>query len=44
MICKNCGSELKGNEKPKGFCKYSCYENWTKWNKTPNCKCPICGK
>lgn len=44
MECKNCGQELKGDEKTKGFCKYSCYENWIKWNKTPNCKCPICGK
>ncbi len=44
MICKNCGKEFEGNGKPKGFCKYSCYENWTKWNKTPNCKCAICGK
>ena len=44
MECKNCGKKLNGNEKPKGFCNYSCYENWIKWNKTPNCKCPICGK
>ena len=44
MECKNCGKKLEGSGKPKGFCKYSCYENWAKWNKTPNCKCPICGK
>lgn len=44
MKCKNCGKELQGNEHPKDFCCYACYENWTKWNKKPNCKCPVCGK
>lgn len=44
MKCKNCGKELEGNGKPSGFCKYSCYEEWTKWHKEPNCVCAICGK
>lgn len=44
--CKNCGKE--GYEKvknvPKDYCSYHCYEEWSKFNKTPNCECTVCGR
>lgn len=47
-ICKNCRKEFEDNHKssqyPLDFCCYHCYEEWNKFNKTPNCKCSICGK
>lgn len=48
MICEYCGkeynpSDVKGNFR-KRFCSNHCYEDWCKWNKTPNCKCATCGK
>lgn len=48
MVCKYCSNEydpttIKGNFKNK-FCCNHCYEEWCKWNKTPNCKCATCGK
>lgn len=44
--CKNCGKEIINPTKsmPKGFCSYGCYEQWTKFNKTPNCECTVCGR
>ena len=47
MKCEICGKEnYKINRKkfPETFCSYKCYEEWLKFNKPPNCKCPICGK
>lgn len=47
-ICKNCGKEFEVNHTsdkyPLDFCCYHCYEEWMKFNKTPNCNCSICGK
>ena len=46
-VCKICGKTgyLVDTKKfPKDFCSYRCYEEWLKWNKTPNCKCVICNK
>ena len=45
--CIICGKEdyvIDTKKFPKDFCSYSCYEEWTKFNKTPNCKCSVCGK
>lgn len=43
--CKQCGNEIINPTKstPKGFCSCGCYEQWTKFNKTPNCSCAYCG-
>lgn len=45
--CKICGNTnyLVDTKKfPKDYCSYKCYEEWSKWNKKPNCKCSICEK
>ena len=45
--CKYCGKDIISPDPsrfPNGFCSYRCYEWWTKFNKTPNCKCVVCGK
>ena len=45
--CKICGKEnysIDTSKFPKDFCSYKCYEEWSKFNKTPNCKCTVCGK
>lgn len=45
--CVICGVEnyvINTKKFPKDFCSYKCYEEWTKFNKTPNCECNICGK
>lgn len=45
--CKNCGKEgyeISPKKFPKDFCSYHCYEEWSKFNKTPNCKCTVCGR
>lgn len=45
--CKNCGKEnwqINPKKSFKDFCSYTCYEQWSKWNKTPNCECSVCGK
>lgn len=47
MKCEICGKEeyeINTKKFPKNFCSYKCYEQWLKFNKTPNCKCEICGK
>ena len=46
-ICKICGKTdylIDTKKFPKDFCSYKCYEEWQKWNKTPNCRCVICKK
>lgn len=45
--CIVCGKEnypIDTKKFPKTFCSYKCYEEWQKFNKTPNCKCVICGR
>lgn len=45
--CKYCGKDIISPDPskfPNGFCSYRCYEWWVKFNKTPNCKCVVCGK
>lgn len=45
--CIVCGKEnypVDTKKFPKTFCSYKCYEEWQKFNKTPNCKCVICGR
>lgn len=45
--CIICGKEnyvIDTKKFPINFCSYSCYEEWTKFNKEPNCKCSICKK
>lgn len=45
--CIVCGKEnypVDTKKFPKIFCSYKCYEEWQKFNKTPNCKCVICGR
>ena len=45
--CKICEKEdylIDTKKFPKDFCSYKCYEEWCKFNKTPNCECFICGK
>lgn len=45
--CKICGNknyEVNTKKFPKDFCSYSCYEEWTKFNKPANCSCAVCGK
>ena len=45
--CKVCGKEnypINTKKFPKDFCSYKCYEEWCKFNKTPNCKCVVCGR
>ena len=47
MKCKICGKteyEINTKNFPIDFCSYSCYEEWVKFNKTPNCKCNVCEK
>jgi len=44
-ICKVCGKTdyvIDTKKFPKDFCSYRCYEEWQKWNKTPNCECAVC--
>lgn len=43
-LCKLCGNEIPETKAPKGFCSWKCYEEWCKFNKTPNCRCSVCGK
>ena len=43
--CKICEKEdylIDTKKFPKDFCSYKCYEEWCKFNKTPNCECSIC--
>lgn len=45
--CIICGKEnypIDTKKFPKDFCSYKCYEEWQKFNKTPNCTCSICGR
>lgn len=45
--CKICGKEnypVDTKKFPKDFCSYGCYEEWCRFNKTPNCKCAVCGR
>ena len=42
--CKNCGKEIIEAKAPKNFCSNKCYDEWSKFNKTPNCRCAYCGK
>jgi hypothetical protein len=44
--CKQCGKVIETSTKkvPKNFCSYSCYEQWAKFNYTPNCECAVCGR
>ena len=46
MICKQCKKEYntQNSKLPKNICSSKCYDEFQKWNKEPNCKCPICGK
>lgn len=47
MNCIVCNKEITTiNRKkfPDSFCSFSCYENWQKINKEPNCSCCVCGK
>lgn len=43
IICKKENYVIDTKKFPKDFCSYKCYEEWTKFNKEPNCKCSICG-
>ena len=46
-ICEVCGEEFERDNAryfPLRFCSYKCYEEWTRFNKSPNCKCEVCGK
>lgn len=45
MKCKICGKEnyeIDTKKFPKDYCSYKCYEEWCKFNKTPNCECEVC--
>lgn len=44
--CRVCGQSYYQYIPKLGshYCSYKCYELWIKQNKTPNCKCVICGK
>ena len=45
--CKICEKEdylIDTKKFPKDFCSYKCYEEWCKFNKTPNCECSVCGR
>lgn len=45
--CIQCGGNIlvvDTKKFPKTFCSYSCYEQWCRFNKKPNCKCTVCGK
>ena len=46
MICKQCKKEyLNQNPKlPTNICSNKCYDEFQKWNKEPNCECPVCHK
>ena len=43
-ICSNQDYQIDTKKFPKDFCSYKCYEEWSKFNKTPNCECAICKK
>lgn len=42
IICneEHCRDDVKSF--PITFCSWKCYEEWTKFNKTPNCSCEVC--
>lgn len=42
ILCKECGNICDNPKAPKGFCSYSCYEQFRKFNAEPNCECAIC--
>lgn len=42
ILCKECGNICDKPKAPKGFCSYSCYEQFRKFNAEPNCECAIC--
>lgn len=42
--CRQCGKLITNEKSPSGFCSSKCYDEWSKFNKTPNCKCAYCGK
>lgn len=42
--CRNCGKEIEQGVGIGRFCSHKCYELWQKFNRKPNCTCPICGK
>lgn len=44
IICKKENYVIDTKKFPKDFCSHKCYDEWTKFNKEPNCKCSICGK
>lgn len=46
MICKQCKKEydIQNPKLPKNICSSKCYDEFQKWNREPNCVCPICGK
>ena len=46
MICKQCKKEYfnQNSKLPLNICSSKCYDEFQKWNKEPNCECPICHK
>lgn len=45
--CIICGKQdyiVDTKKFPSKFCSYKCYEQWTKWERTPNCQCAYCGR
>lgn len=46
MICKQCKKEYdtQNPKLPNNICSSKCYDEFQKWNKEHNCKCPICEK
>lgn len=46
MICKQCKKEYfnQNSKLPLNICSSKCYDEFQKWNKEPNCECPVCHK
>jgi hypothetical protein len=48
QICKNCQKEFDEStikvKLPSNFCSNKCYEEYKKWNNTPNTESPVCHK
>lgn len=44
IVCGKNYLDINTSKYPMKFCSYTCYEEYNKLNKTPNCKCEICGK
>ena len=43
VVCNEEGYRINTKKFPKNFCSYKCYEEWSKFNKEPNCSCSVCG-